>query len=162
LVHTGKVVSTDVVELSRLDQLPDVITLQVLEIVVVRSTEIGAQTAVVASNDDTTLAGGNLGVDTVLDAEADLLDGVLQDGGVLVITDTAQVDDGVGGQDVLGAAGRVLGGTTGDELGVEVGQQVLVQGRVLLLGQDSVVGLEVILGQERLGANCLDIWGSAS
>lgn len=152
-------VSTDVEELGALDELPDLLALEVLEVVVVGGAEVGAQAAVVARDDDAALARLDLGVDAVLDAEAGLLDGVAQGGGVLVVADAAQVDDRVGRQDVLGAAGRVLRRAARDQLGVEVGQEVLEQGRVLVLGQDRVVGLEVVLVQELLGAYCLDVWG---
>lgn len=151
-------VTADVVVLGALDQLPDVLPLQVLEVVVVGSTQVGAETAVVAGDDDTAASSGNLGVDAVLDAEADLLDGVAEGGGVLVVANTAEVDDAVGGQDVLGTAGGVLGGTTSNQLSVVVAQQVLVDRGVLLLGQDGIVVLEAILLEESLVTDCLDIW----
>lgn len=150
--------TTDIVEVGVLDQLPDVVALQVLEVVVVGSAQVGAEGAVVAGDDGAAAAGGLLGVDAVLDAEAGGLDGVVQDGGVLVVAGAAQVDDAVGGQDVLGAAGRVLGGAAGDELGVVVGQQVLVQGLVLLLGQDGIVGFEAVLLEQSLVALGLDVY----
>lgn len=154
---TSEVVATDVVVLGALDQLPDVLSLQVLEVVVVGSTQVGAETAVVAGDDDTAASGGHLGVDAVLDAEADLLDGVAEGGGVLVVANTAEVDDAVGGQDVLGTAGGVLGGTTGNQLGVVVAQQVLVDRNVLLLGQDGIVVLKAIFLEESLVTDSLDI-----
>jgi hypothetical protein len=151
------VISADVEELGALDQLPDLLALQVLEVVVVGGTQVGAQTPAVAGDDDAALAGLDLGVDAVLDAEAGLLDGVAEGGGVLVIADAAEVDDRVGRQDVLGAAGRVLGRAAGDELGVEVVQEVLEQWGVLVLGEDGVVGLEAVLVQKLLGAYRLDV-----
>lgn len=159
---TSEVVSTDVVELSTLDQSPDVLTLQVLEVVVVGSTEVSAERAVVASDDYTALSGRDLGVDAVLDAETDLLDGVTEGGGVLVVTDTTEVDDAVGGQDVLGTTGGVLGGTTSNQLGVVVVEQVLVERGVLLLGQDGIVVLEAVLVEQSLVTNGLDIWRDMS
>ena len=111
----------------------------------VGSTELSYHAAVVASDDDTATAGGDLGVDTVLDAETGLLDGIVEDGGILVVTDTTEVHDAVGGEHVLRATGSVLGGTTGDQLGVVVVEELLVDGEVLLLGQDGVVLLELIL-----------------
>jgi hypothetical protein len=111
----------------------------------------------VAGDDDTAAAGGLGGLDAVLDAEAGLLDGILEDGGVLIVTNTAEVDDAVVREDVLGATGGVLGGTAGDELGLVVVQQVLVDGLVLVLGQDGVVGLEAVLGEELIVALGLDV-----
>jgi hypothetical protein len=111
----------------------------------------------VAGDDDAAAAGGHGLLDAVLDAQAGGLDGVLEDGRVLVIADAADVDHAVGRQDVLGAAGRVLGGAAGDELGIEVVQEILVEGLVLLLGQDGVVGLEAVLVKQGLVAEGLDV-----
>lgn len=155
---TGEVETTDIVEVGVLDQLPDVVALQVLEVVVVGGAEIGAEGAVVAGDDGAAAAGGDAGVDAVLDAQAGGLDGVVQDCGVLVVAGTTEVDDAIGGQDVLGTAGRVLGGAAGNELGVVVGQQVLVQRLVLLLGQDGIVGLEAILLEQSLITLGLDVY----
>lgn len=158
---TCEVVTADIVDLGALDEAPDLGLLEVVQVVVVRGAQVGAETPVVAGDDDAAAAGGLGGLDAVLDAEAGLLDGVLEDGGVLVVADAAQVDDAVVGQDVLGAAGRVLGGAAGDELGLEVVQQVLVDGLVLVLGQDGVVGLEAVLGEELIVAVGLDVcWAS--
>lgn len=154
---TSEVVTTDIVDLGALDEAPDLGLLQVVQAVVVGGAQVGAETPVVAGDDDAAAAGGLGGLDAVLDAEAGLLDGVLEDGGVLVVADAAEVDDAVVGQDVLGAAGGVLGGAAGDELGLEVVQQVLVEGLVLVLGQDGVVGLEAVLGEELIVAVGLDV-----
>lgn len=158
---TGEVVTADIVDLSALDEAPDLGLLQVVQVVVVGGAQVGAETPVVAGDDDTAAAGGLGGLDAVLDAEAGLLDGVLEDGGVLVVADAAQVDDAVVREDVLGATGGVLGGTAGDELGLEVVQKVLVDALVLVLGQDGVVGLEVVLGEELIVAVGLDVCGCA-
>lgn len=153
-------VTADIVDLGALNEAPDLGLLEVVQVVVVRGAQVGAETPVVAGDDDAAAAGGLGGLDAVLDTEAGLLDGVLEDGGVLVVADTAQVDDAVVGQDVLGSAGGVLGGAAGDELGLEVVQQVLVEGLVLVLGQDGVVGLEAVLGEELIVAIGLDVcWG---
>lgn len=152
-------VATDIDDLGALSERPDLGLLQMLEVVVVRGVERGAERPVVAGDDDTTPSSGNLGVNAVLDAEADIADSVVQNGGVLVVTDTTDIDDAVGGQHVLGAAGRVLGRTASDQLGVVVVQEVLIEREVRLLGEDGVVGLEVVLGQEGLIAGGLDVWG---
>lgn len=120
-------VATNVVHLGILNEAPDLRLLQVVEVVVVRSTEISTQTSVVAGNDNAAAAGLLLRVDTVLDAEASGRDSVVHDGRVLVITSTTEVDDAVGGQDVLGTTGGVLGSTTSNQLGVVVVEQVFVQ-----------------------------------
>lgn len=151
-------ITTNVVHLSTLDQLPDLGLLQELDLVVISGTQLGAHGAVVAGDDDGAAAGGLLRVDAVLDPKADLLDGIAQDGGVLVITDTTRVYDAVGWQHVLGATGRVLGGAAGDQLGVVVVEKLLEDAGVLSLGQDGIVGLEAVFVQERLISNGLDVW----
>ena len=124
----------------------------------VGGTQVGAQAAVVASDDNTATAGLLLGVDTVLDTQTSLLDGIVENGRVLVITSTTEVDDGVGGQDVLGTTSSVLGSTTSNQLGVVVVEQVFVERDVLLLGEDGIVGLEAILVQESLVTESLNVW----
>lgn len=156
-ISTGEVVTTDVVELGILHQLPDLGALQVVEVVVVRGTQVSAQAAVVSGNNHAAATRGHLGVDTVLYSQTDLLDGVAEDGGILVVADAAEVDGAVGAQDVRGATGRVLGRAAGDQLRVVVVQQLVVQRRVLGRGQDRVVGLEVVLLEQLLRAHRLDV-----
>ena len=151
--------ATDIVEAGAFYELPDIRTLEMGEVVVVRSSEVSAEAAVVAGDDDATATGRLLGVNAVLNAEADLADGIAEDGGILVVADAAEVDDAVGGQDVLGAAGGVLGGAAGDQFRVVVVQQLLVQRDVLRLGQDRIVRLEPILVEQLLVAHGLDVWG---
>jgi hypothetical protein len=154
--------ATDVVHLGVLDELPDLGLLQVIQVVVVGSTEVGAQASVVASDDSTAAASLLLGVDAVLDAEASGLDGVVEDGRVLVVAGTADVDDAVGREDVLGTSGAVLGSTAGDELGIVVVEEVLVERDVLLLGEDGIVGLEAVLVEQGLITDSLDICGGGT
>lgn len=119
-------IAADVVEVGVLGEGPDLGALEVVDVVEVGGGEVGAERAVVVGDDDGAAAGGGLGVDAVLDAQADLLDGVAQDGGVLVVADAAEVDDAVRRQQVLGAAGRVLGRAARDQLGVVVVEQLIV------------------------------------
>lgn len=156
-ILTSEVVTTNVVHLSILNEAPDLGLLQVLEVIVVSSTEISAQASVVAGNDNTAATSLLLRVDTVLDAETSSLDGIVHDGRVLVITSTTEVDNAVGGQDVLGTTGRVLGGTASNQLGIVVVEEVLVQGEVLVLGENGIVGLEAVLVEKGLVTNGLDI-----
>lgn len=151
-------VATNVIHLSVLHQTPDLGLLQVIKSVVVGGTQIGAHAPVVARNHHTTPSGGLRRLNAVLDTEASLLHGILEDGGVLVVADAAQVDNAVVGQHVLGTSGCVLGGAAGDELGVVVVEQLLVEGLVGLLSKDSIVGLQVVLGEELITAECLDVW----
>lgn len=151
-------VATDIDDLGALGERPDLGLLQVLQVIVVRGIERGAQRPVVAGDDNTAPPSGHLGVNAVLDTEADVADSIVQNGGVLVVADTTDVDNAVGGEHVLGAAGRVLGRAASDQLGVIVVQEVLVEGEVRVLGEDGVVGLEVVLGQESVIASGLDVW----
>lgn len=154
---TGEVVASNVEDLGVLNQGPVLGLLQVVQVVVVGSAEVSAERAVVAGDDDAASAGGLLLVHAVLDTQTGGLDGIVQRGGVLVVADAAKVDDAVGGQNVLGATGRVLGSSAGDELGVEVVEEVLVEAEVLLLSEDGVVGLEVVLVQQGLVTDSLDV-----
>lgn len=156
-VFTSEVVTTNIEHLSVLNQAPNLGLLQVVQSIVVRGAQISAHAAVVAGNDHATAAGRLGRLDAVLDPQAGLLDGITQDGGVLVVADAAQVDDTVVGQQVLGAAGRVLRGAAGDELGVVVVEELLVEGLVRVLGEDRVVGLEVVFGEELVRAEGLDV-----
>lgn len=112
--------TTNVVDLGVLNELPDLRLLQVINIIMVGSTKVGAETSVVAGDDGTTSAGLLLGVDSVLDSEASLLDSIVENGRVLVVTGTTKVDNAVGRKDVLGTSSTVLSSTTGNELGVVV------------------------------------------
>lgn len=151
-------VTADVDGLGILYQGPDLWSLQVLELVVVGSGEIGAHASVVASDDDTATASWVVGIDTILHAEAGLLVRILQDVGVLVVANAAEVDDGVVGEQVLCATSSVLCCSAGNELCLEVVEEFIVEAKVLLLSEDGVVLLQLILVQESLVAGSLDVW----
>jgi len=97
----GQVISTNVVDLSLLDQIPDLRLLQVLRLVLVSGSKVGAHAAVVASDDDTALAGGLDIVDTVFGVDTGLGASVLQEIGIFVLANAANVDDRVVGEDIL-------------------------------------------------------------
>jgi len=146
----SQVVATDIEGLGVLDEGPDLWALEMVKVVVVGGAKIGDHAAVVAGDDNTATAGGDLGVDTVLDAETSLLNGIAKDGSILVVTNATKVDDAVLGENVLSTTSSVLGGTTSDQLGIVLVEKLLVDGSVLsiLRSQDGVVGLEVVLLQE--------------
>jgi hypothetical protein len=50
-----------------------------------------------------------------------------------------------------------LGGTAGNELRVVVVQEVFVEGQVLLLGEDGVVGLQAVFVEEGIVTEGLDV-----
>ena len=92
-------VATNEVCLALLDSVP--VLLKVVKLVAVGSSKVGAQAAVVASDNDTATAGGLGLVDAVADLKASLLGGIGEDVGVLVLANAAEVDDGLGREDVL-------------------------------------------------------------
>lgn len=152
----GEVVATDVDELGLLDQGPDLWLLQVLHLVVVCSSKVGDHGSVVTSDNDTAAAGLLLWIDAVLDTKAGLLVSLLQDAGILVVTDAAKVDDGVVWEDILGTAGGVLGGSASNELGVEF-LEIIVESEMLLLSENGIVLLQVVLLEESGIASGLDV-----
>lgn len=163
-------VTTNVVNLGLLDQRPDVRLLQVLRLVLVSSGKVGAHAAVVASDDDTALAGGLDIIDTVLGVHTGLVASIPEEISIVVLADAAKVDDRVVGEQVLCAAApvsivvrtrprdysngsylsatsSVLGSTTSNQLSIEL-HQLIVEAHVLVLCEDGVVVLESILLQE--------------
>lgn len=150
-------VAANVVDIGILNQAPDLGFLQVVQAVVVRSAQIGAHAAVMARDDHPAPAGRLGRLDAVLDAQTSLLDSILENGSVLVVANTAQVHDAVVGQQVLRTTGCVLGGTAGNQLGLVVVEEFLVETLVLFLGQNGIVGLQAVLGEKVIVANGLDI-----
>ena len=164
-------ITTNVVNLGLLDQRPDVRLLQVLRLVLVSSSKVGAHAAVVASDDDTALAGGLDMIDTVLGVHTGLVASIPEEISIVVLADAAKVDNRVVGEQVLcatapvsiccsyaasrhysngsylSATSGVLGSTTSNQLSIEL-HQLIVEAHVLILCEDGVVVLESILLQE--------------
>ncbi len=95
-------VAADVVDLGSFDEFPDLGLFQVADLVLVGGVEGGDHAAVVAGDDDAAAAGGVGGVDKVFGAQAGGGAGVAEGLGVFVLADAADVEDGFGGEDVLG------------------------------------------------------------
>jgi hypothetical protein len=95
------VVATNIVVLGLLDKRPDVRLLEMIHLVFVGGSKVSAHAAVVAGNNDTALASGLSIIDAVLGVDTSLLAGVLEDVGVFVLTDTADVESRVLRKDVL-------------------------------------------------------------
>lgn len=57
----------------------------------------------------------------------------------------------------MGTPGSVLGSTAGNELGRVVVQEIFIDVQVLLFRKDSIIGLQAILGEERIVTLSLDI-----
>lgn len=72
-----------------------------LGLVLVSRSKVSAHAAVVAGDDDTTLAGGLDIVDTVFSVNTGLVTGLLERVGILVLADAANVNDRVIGEHVL-------------------------------------------------------------
>ena len=96
-----QMISADIVHLRLLHHLPHLRLLQVLELVLVRSRQMRAHAAVMARDDDATATRRLCVVDAVFGAETGVLACGGQDVGVFVAPDAADVEDGVGGEDVL-------------------------------------------------------------
>lgn len=147
----SQVESADVKDLGILDLFPDALLLQVLELVVVRSGEVCAQGTVVASDDNTAATGGRLLIVEVLGLDTSIGRDLLQRLTVLVLANTANVDDRVWLKDICRTSRCVLRCTASNENGLVVLNQVLVETHVLLgIGKDRIVGLQAILVEESL------------
>lgn len=153
----GEVVTADVDGLGVLNQAPDLGSLQVLNLVVVGSSEISAHATVVAGDDDTATSGWVVSIDAILNTETGLLVGLLESSGVLVVADAANVNNRLLGENVLCATGSVLGSATSDELGIEVVEEVLVKTEMLLFGKNSIVLLQTVLVKESLVSSSLNV-----
>ena len=94
-------IATNVEELGVLDQLPDLGLLQVLNLVLVGGGKVGAQGAVVAGDDNTAATSGGLLIITVGSLDTGMGTDVLKLLAVLVAANAANVDGGIGGEDVL-------------------------------------------------------------
>jgi hypothetical protein len=110
----------------------------VVKLVAVGSSKVGDQAAVVASDNDTATTGGSGLIDAVADLKTSLLGGIGEDVGVLVLAHAAEVDNGLGREDVLqeelewdpsaagvdvtylSTTGGVLGSTAGSKDGLAV------------------------------------------
>jgi hypothetical protein len=147
----GQVETTDVEDLRVLNLLPDALLLQVLELVVVGSSEIGAHGAVVAGDHNTAATSRSLLVVEVFGLDASVGRDLLKRLAVLVLANAANVDDRFGLKNVCSASRSVLRSTTGNLDGLVVLEQVLVQAHVLFgVGEDRIVGLQAILVEESL------------
>lgn len=97
----GQMVATDEVDRGLLNECPDVGRLEMLDFVFVGGSQVRAHAAVVAGDDHATAAGGGFGVHAVFHAKAGGLAGGAEDGGIFVGTDTADIEDAVGLENVL-------------------------------------------------------------
>ena len=97
----GQVETTNVIDLRIFNELPDLWRLEVLELVVVGSSQVGNQGTVVTGNHDTATSGGMLLVDSVFGAETLALAGLTELVGRCILTDTSDVDGRFGRKNVL-------------------------------------------------------------
>ena len=97
----SQMVASDEVDLSLLDERPDLWLLQVVKLVLVGSGQMRDHGPVVTGDDDTTTASGLSIVDTVFRMDTSLVASLLENIGVLVTTNASDVHDGLRGEDVL-------------------------------------------------------------
>lgn len=94
-------VSADIVNLSLLNESPDMGLLEVVKLVLVGSSKVGDHTTVVASDNNTAFSGGLDLIDAVFGVDTGLFASFFKDVGVLVFADAADVGNGVFGEDIL-------------------------------------------------------------
>ena len=94
-------VTADIIHLGLLNEFPDLGGLQVGEFVLVCGVQGGDHAAVVAGDDDAAAAGGVGGVYEVLGPEPGGGAGGAEGFGIFVLADAADIEDGIGGKDVL-------------------------------------------------------------
>jgi hypothetical protein len=111
----------------------------------------------VASDNHTTAAGLFFRINTVFNAKSSLFDSVVENCCILVVTYTANVNDGIRWEDVLGPSSCVLGSTARNELCIVVIQKVFVEVKVFFFGEDRIVGLEAIFLKQLCVADTLNI-----
>ena len=76
---------------------------------------------------------------------------------ILIVTYTAYVPYTICGKHVLGSSSGVLSSTAGDELGLPVVDQVLIDAHLVLFGEESVIEFEAVLFEHSVVAHALDV-----
>lgn len=109
-------------------------------------------------NNHTAASSGFLGINSVFDPQTSGLDSVVQDGGILVVANTTEEDDGVGRKHILCTTSGILGSAAGNQFCGVVVQEVFVDAGVFFFSEDGIVGLEAIFLEESSIALSLDIW----
>lgn len=143
-------IPANIEKFGRLDQLPYVWLLQMVQLVFICGSKMCAQATVLACDDDAASSCRLHVVDPVLGVDTGFRTGFFQDTAVLVTPDATNVHHRFRRQHVLSSSGSVLRSAAGDELGVVVLYQVFVQAHVLFFGEDGVVGFEAILVKQSL------------
>lgn len=99
--------TTDKVNLRLLDKRPYPWLLQMLEFILIRRSEMRTQTPIVSRNDHSALARRLHIIDAVFDVKTSLGACFLEDIGVSVPSNASQIDNRVGGKNVLGISPSV-------------------------------------------------------
>lgn len=159
--------ATDEVDLGFFDQVPDMRLLQVLNLIVIGSSKVSAQTTIVARDYDTTNTRWLFLVDAIFCVNTSLFANVPEQLAILVFADAADVGNRVGWKDILdyrrkriyqntldqrhysavsylSTTSCVLRRTTSNADCLGVLSKVFKQTHVLLLGKDCVIGLQAI------------------
>jgi len=139
------VISTHVVDLGLVYHRPYPRLLQMLNLILVRRRQIRAHGPMMSRNNHPTLPCRLLLVHTVLDVDTLLRAHLAQRVGGFVVAHTADIPDGIGWEHVGGSTGRILSGSTGDNFGIAVLDELVVYGHVLGFSEDGVVEFKAVL-----------------
>lgn len=137
--------TTDVENLGLLDKLPVLGLQKMLGLVVVGSSEISDERTVGTVDQGSALTGGDVIVNEVVGVDTSNFVSLEQLLGELVLTNGTKVDNRVLRKNVLSTTGSVLSSTTGNEGNIGELDNLIKDGEVLILDENSIVLLKVIL-----------------
>jgi hypothetical protein len=141
----SEVEATDVENLGLFDKLPVLGLQKVLGLVVVGSSEISDERTVGTVNQSSALTSGDVIVNEVVGVDTSDFVSLEKLLGELVLTNGAKVDNRVLRKNVLSTTGSVLSSTTSNESDIRELDNLIKDGEMLVLDEDSIVLLEVIL-----------------
>lgn len=134
-------------DLGLLDQLK--VVLQVLQVKLLGSTQVGTQRSVLSGDQTGTRARGHFRIHKVADDDIVLLGLLAHLTAKLIITDGAhEGSSALLRKEPLGDANGILSSTTGNVLHFELLCQVLAQVSVLVTCKDGIVWLQIVLVQK--------------
>lgn len=114
-----------------------------LHLVLIRSPQIRHQRPTMSRDDDTTFPRRRIH-SHILCPQSLLLGSVTELRCKIVLSNAADVDGRVRGEDVLGSADGILAGSAGDVVDFVFGDEFVVEGDVFVFCEDGVVGLEIV------------------
>lgn len=142
----GEEKSGNVIKRGTFHNFPLSLLLEMIDLVGVGGGEVGDQRTMVASDENSTGTGGNLGVGLVLNVHTVALDTFSHLGGEFIVTNCADEGGRIGElKHPLRDTDGVLSGTTSDEFRLVGRNQFRVQRLVLVLGENGIVLIQLIL-----------------